>query len=289
MTTFFPASGLPIAVKARFSGRSRSSFYYKRKRVQKDLEAFRRIDAEHASNPYYGHRRLATATGMNKKKVRRIMRCFQIKAKTGRKRRSKNQYSRLKTSLPNRLKDMVLTAPNQAWSGDFTHFNFHGKTYYFATVIDAYTREIVGWHVSGTHSTDLVLEALRMALLKRAKTPKLFHSDHGSEYLSEPYIAELQKHGIMPSNSQKGKPWQNGAQESLYNHFKEEFGDPNRFPYYERFFEALAAHVRYYNTFRIHTTLKMSPQAFYELKTHGAELLPGHAPTPPENTSSEVS
>jgi putative transposase len=148
-TTFIPAHGLPTSVKAKFSGRSRSSFYYKRKRATKDQEEAAKLKMVHDVHPYYGHRRLALATKMNKKKVRRLMRRFSLSARTSRKRRAKNQYTQLKTSLPNRLKDIELTSPDQVWAGDFTHVTFRRKTYYFATVIDAYTREVIGWHVAG--------------------------------------------------------------------------------------------------------------------------------------------
>ena len=105
-----------------------------------------------------------------------------------------------------------------------------------------------------------------MAVGTRSKAPEIFHSDHGSEYLSDEYIATLRSHGITPSNSAKGKPWQNGHVESWNYRFKEELEDPNRFKAFEHLFEHLCSQVHLYNNGRIHSTLKMTPDAFHAKK-----------------------
>lgn len=261
---YLPAQGLPISVQARLSGRSRSSFYYKRKQPKKDALLLERIQAIHCAHPFYGYKRMAQELCVNHKRTYRLMKRHGIRARSSRKKHAKNQYSSSKTSLPNVLKDMTITAPNQVWAGDFTHFTWKRRTFYLATVIDQYTRQVVGWHVAANHSTELVVEALQMALGRRSKAPQLFHSDHGSEYIGEEFVANLKHHGITPSNSAKGKPWQNGIQESFYFRFKEEFGDFNRFTTFDALFEELCRHFKIYNTTRIHSALKMSPDAFYE-------------------------
>lgn len=273
MFLFISASGLPVSVKARLSGRSRSSFYYKRKQPTKDEQFLEQVEMIHKKNPFYGYKRVAGVLGVSHKRTYRLMRMHGICAKSSRKRRSKNQYSVGKSSLPNHLKDMTIAHPNQAWAGDFTHFTWKRYTYYLATVMDVCTREIVGWHVASNHSVELVNEALKMALGKRSKAPIIFHSDHGSEYISDEYVSKLKEHGITPSNSAKGKPWQNGFVESFNGRFKEELGDPNRFPVFEKLFQALCSQFTTYNTQRIHSKLKMPPSAFYRLKM---EELEGH-------------
>ena len=110
--------------------------------------------------------------------------------------------------------------------------------------MDIYTRQIVGWHVASSHSTELVLEALKMAIGNRSHAPVFFHSDHGSEYLSEEYLDSLRANGITPSNSAKGKPWQNGHVESWNYRFKEKLEDPNRFKVFGKLFEHLCSQVR---------------------------------------------
>ena len=271
MIFFLSALGLPISVKAKLSGRSRSSFYYKPKKPEKDRVLKDRITSVLNANPYYGHRRVGKALGVNHKRAYRVMRRFGIQSKSKRGRRRKNQYSAGKTTLPNLIKDMPIVVPNHVWAGDFTHFQFQRRTYYLATVMDACTREVIGWHIATNHSVELVAEALRMAIGKRCKAALIFHSDHGSEYISETYVSTLKRFGITPSNSQKGKPWQNGIQESFYHRFKQELGDLRRFSRIDKLIEALGHQFRYYNTTRIHSTLKMPPRAFYEQKMKEVE------------------
>ena len=198
---YLSAHGLPIAVQARLSGKSRSSFYYKRKQPTKDAALLEEIREVHERHPFYGYKRIAQELAVSHKRTYRLMRHHNIRARSSRKRHSKNQYSSNKTSLPNFLKDLTITEPNQVWAGDFTHFAWHRRTFYLATVIDQYTRQAVGWHVASNHSTELVMEALRMALGRRSKAPKIFHSDHGSEYIGEEFVANLKANGITPSNS----------------------------------------------------------------------------------------
>lgn len=261
---YLPSHGLPISVQARLSGKSRSYFYYKRKQPTKDALLLSRIEAVAKTHPFYGYKRMARELGVNHKRTYRLMKLHNIHACSSRKRRAKNQYSSNKASLPNFLKDMAITAPNQVWAGDFTHFDWKRRTFYLATVMDIYTRQIVGWHVALNHSVELVIEALNMAIGTRSKAPAIFHSDHGSEYIGDVYVTKLKEFGITPSNSAKGKPWQNGIAESFYFRFKEELGDPNRFDSFEKLFEELCRKFKIYNSERIHSALKMSPDAFHE-------------------------
>ena len=229
---YLSAHGLPIAVQARLSGKSRSSFYYKRKQPTKDAALLEEIREVHERHPFYGYKRIAQELAVSHKRTYRLMRHHNIRARSSRKRHSKNQYSSNKTSLPNFLKDLTITEPNQVWAGDFTHFAWHRRTFYLATVIDQYTRQAVGWHVASNHSTELVMEALRMALGRRSKAPKIFHSDHGSEYIGEEFVANLKANGITPSNSafmarKDDEDWrklclQRSAIESVFDYLKEE-------------------------------------------------------------------
>lgn len=279
-TYFLSAHGLPIAVQARLSGRSRSSFYRKRLQPEKDAKMYAHILKRHLAHPFEGYKSIAGHLSeqlgypVNPKRVYRLMRLNGIRARSSRRKRQKNQYVSSKASLPNRLNEVSLSTPNQVWAGDFTHFTYKRRTYYLATVMDIYTRQIVGWHVASHHSVELVLEALRMAMGTRSKAPTIFHSDHGSEYLSDEYLATLALYGITPSNAAKGKPWQNGHVESWNYRFKEELEDPNRFRVFEHLFEHFCSQIHHYNHGRIHSALKMTPDAFYEksMKELGATV-----------------
>jgi transposase InsO family protein len=261
---YLSAEGLPTAVKARLSGRSRSQFYYERIQQKKDdLFWEQSVYPIHKRKPYAGYKKIARELGVSHKRVYRSMRMHGARARTSRRPRAKNQYSSPKNSLPNLIKDMTIDHPNQVWAGDFTHFTWKRRTYYLAVVMDIHTRQIVGWHVAPNHSTEFVLEALKMAVGQRAKAPLIFHSDHGSEYIGDEYTTRLKELGITPSNSAKGKPWENGFVESFNYRFKEEFEDPNRFDAFEKLFEELCSQFKSYNADRIHSALKMSPDAFH--------------------------
>jgi transposase InsO family protein len=248
---------------ARSLGISRSNFYYLPKRPVKDAHLRDRIVGSMNEHPAYGHRRIALDLGIGKNCVYRIMVKFGIKPRVSHR---KPKYGR-KTSvsgIPNRTKNISPIAPNVIWAGDFTYLHFHGSIIYFATVIDRFTREVIAWEIGLHHTTRLVLDVLEDALKKRKTHPSIFHSDQGSEYTANACIQWIVDHKILPSHSPKGKPWNNGHQESFYDKFKLEFGKPSRHETLESLIEAIGRYIHYYNTRRIHSALKMPPRVFFE-------------------------
>ena len=150
------------------------------------------------------------------------------------------------------------------WASDFTEIVFRGKKLFLATVIDAYTREIVGAAVSTTHNAALILSALGNALLAHPRCA-IFHSDNGVEYNAKATRAFLHSLTIAISRSKKGCPWENGYQESFYAQFKVDLGDPNRFGSVGELVAEIYHVIHVYNTTRIHSALKMSPAQFAQL------------------------
>ena len=197
---------------------------------------------------------------MNRKKIKRAMNIFGIKPyrRRGRKFRKTKDNSH---SFPNLLLAEFPRHPHHIWASDFTHISFHGKIVYIATVLDLFTREIVGFSVLTTHSVQLVIAALFSAIHKH-RHPAIIHSDHGSEYTSKDYVLLNQELGIDMSMSKKASPWENGYQESFYDKFKVDLGDPNRFQDLGELIYAVYQTIHTYNTSRIHTILKMPPAVF---------------------------
>lgn len=248
-------------------GVSRQLLYYQPKLPKKDLllcEEIKKVMAEHKS---YGYRRIALELKINHKRVLRVMKLFNLKIKRSPKMPLKLKdkgFVESKTAV-NLISKLEINHPNQVWSADFTYLKYRGKFYYFATVIDSFTREIIGNAISARHNTALVLEALFNAIKKRQNiAPEIFHSDQGSEYRSEAFTKVLTTKSIKISFSKKASPWQNGRQESLYGKFKLELGDPNIYQNLGELVEALALQVCYYNNERIHSALKCPPRVFYE-------------------------
>lgn len=252
---------------ARSIGVSRQTIYYKPRRPDKDIALRELILAALDTHPAYGHRRLAWHLKINKKAVLRIMHKYSIRPKVMRRKfivRKDGDYAMER--IPNRIADLKQTRPDTAWAGDFTYLWFQGRNIYLATVIDTFTREILAWQLGLHHTSRLVVDVLQEALYRRGKAPKYFHSDQGSEYASQWCVQWLVKHGIAPSWSPKGKPWNNGRQESFYSQFKLEFGTPFRFRTIEDLMEGIGKHIHYYNAERIHSVHRMPPRVFYETK-----------------------
>lgn len=173
-------------------------------------------------------------------------------------------YRKPKHSVfPNYLMSEEPLGPGDIYASDFTYLKYQGKWVYVATVLDVYTREIVGMSILNTHATQLVINALSSAILHRAP-PKIIHSDQGSEYASKDYTTLIQKLGIKQSMSASGCPWENGYQESFYKGFKLDLGDPNRFETLGELVAALYQTINYYNQSRIHSALKVPPRLFKE-------------------------
>jgi transposase InsO family protein len=245
---------------AKELGIYRGFLYYKPKKPEQDWKLKCQIEEVLRLHPSYGSRRLSIELKLNRKKVKRVMNLFGIKAYRRRGRRWKRTKN-IKVICPNLLLSTFPAYPNQIWTADFTHVNFENRIVYIATVIDLYTRKVVGLSVYTTHAVQLVLSALLSALHNHPR-PHIFHSDNGSEYTSEVFVDALKTVGTKISRSAPGCPWENGYQESFYSQFKVDLGDPNRFKSLGELVYAIYQTIYDYNHSRIHSALKMSPERF---------------------------
>ena len=246
--------------RAKELGMYRGALYYKPKKPEKDWELKRRIEEVLRIHPSYGSRRLAIHLKLNRKRVKRVMNLFGIKAYRRRGKRWKKTKN-IKAIYPNLLLSNFPSYPNHIWTADFTHVNFQTKIVYIATVIDLYTRKVVGLAVYTTHAVQLVLSALLSGLHNHPR-PHIFHSDNGSEYTSEVFVDALKTVGTQISRSAPGCPWENGYQESFHSQFKVDLGDPNRFKTLGELVYAIYQTIYDYNHSRIHSALKMPPERF---------------------------
>ena len=242
---------------------SRASIYYQPKMRLRDEILKDQILSVLNEHPAYGHKRIALHLGKNKKCILRVMKNNKILPL---KRRSKRPFKggdigKKETAYKNWLKHLCPLYVGVFWASDFTYFWFCGRFYYLATIIDVFSREIVGIAFSPFHNKELVMEALKDAL-ERYHPPKFIHSDQGSEYNSEAYLKLAESYGITISMSAKGKPWENGFQESFYSQFKLELGSLEEFLTLGEIVEAIYQQIHYYNNKRIHTSLRMPPALY---------------------------
>jgi putative transposase len=239
---------------------SLASLYYKPRQFNKDWQLKILLEQSLSKYPSYGHKRLAILLKINKKRILRVMKLFGIKPY----RRRGKKYKKTKINgsvFDNLLLTNIPSYPNHIWASDFTHFSFHGKTVYLATIIDILTREVVGFSVMTNHSVQLIINALLMAITNNQR-PEIIHSDQGSEYKSETYTSLIKSLGINLSMSHVASPWENGYQESFYNQFKVDLGDPNRFEALGELIAEICQMIYIYNTIRIHSKLRMSPKQY---------------------------
>ena len=243
---------------------SRGMLYYKHKKPVEDEKLKVEIEKVLAHHPAYGHRRIAMELGLNRKRIRRIMKKFHLMPKRRRNQKfiKPDDLGKPETGYINLIENFCPIRSNVVWVGDFTHIRFGDCWVYLATVMDIYTREIVGWHLANTHAKDLVIDAFLDALDKRRQAPVYFHSDQGSEYESDEYLKLLENQGVIISMSRKSSPWENGYQESFYSGFKLDIGSTNHYQDLGELIEAVAGTIHYYNTERIHTRLKTAPEKF---------------------------
>lgn len=244
---------------------SRGMLYYQHKKPGIDLELKVQIEKVMSKHPAYGHKRVAIDLKLNKKRIRRVMKKFNLKPYRRRlkiPRKKDDEGKAVEENAVNIYKLLCPICPNVVWVSDFTYIKFKGRFIYLATIMDMLTREIIGIAISRFHDASLVMEAFMVALKKTKTHPLYLHSDQGSEYTSDDYKTYVSEKGIILSFADKGSPWQNGFQESFYQGFKLDLGDTSRFETLGELIEAIHQTMYYYNNERIHTALKMSPVAY---------------------------
>jgi transposase InsO family protein len=249
---------------AKKLGIARSSLYYKGRLDAVDEELKKQMLIVLGIHPAYGHKRIALDFPLNKKRVLRVMKKYGIKPYRRRvkKLRKKEDEGKEATKWKNEIINLCPIRPNVVWASDFTYIKFQGRFIYLATIIDVFTREIIGWNISVRHDTQLVLGAIKHAIKRIEATPVYLHSDQGSEYDAKAYEDYVLGKGMILSMSHKSSPWENAFQESFYSQFKVELGQVSRFETVEELIEEIYQTIYYYNNSRMHTSLKMAPLLF---------------------------
>lgn len=221
----------------------------------------------------YGYRRVTHTLArqgwnINHKRVLRIMReesllCHLKKRFVVMTTNSRHRFP----VYPNRLADLILTAPDQAWVADLTYIRLRSAFVYLACILDAFSRRCVGWHLSRDMTTQLTLAALHRAIAQRHPPPGLIHhSDRGVQYASHDYVQQLEQIGAQISMSSVGNPYENAKAESFFKTLKLE---EVYLKEYESFADAEANLEEFieqvYNTKRLHSSLGYVPPAEFEV------------------------
>jgi len=164
--------------------------------------------------------------------------------------------------LPHRA---AIGSPNRVWVADITYIATDEGWLYLASVMDLYTREIVGWAMDRRLKRTVALDALRMACWRKKPQPGLLHhSDRGTQYASLDYQGLLKALGMRASMSRKGNCYDNAAAESLFATLKKELVQLQRFATREQARQAIFEYIEvFYNRILRHSKLgNLSPSEF---------------------------
>jgi putative transposase len=172
-------------------------------------------------------------------------------------------------------RDFTALQPNQKWVSDITYIRTKEGWLYLAVIIDLFSRKIVGWSMRSDMKTQLLLEALSMAIKARKPQPGLIHhSDRGVQYASYLFQEALQKAGMRCSMSRKGNCWDNAVAESFFSTLKRELIYPHGVFASKQ--EASGKIFRYietwYNRIRKHSALQYLSPSEYEFEKENLSL-----------------
>jgi putative transposase len=236
-------------------------------RQQTDAVLLKAIQAVYqAGRGLYGSPRIHAALRQqgvccSRKRVARLMRQSGIHARRRPGRRVGTTDSRHNRPVaPNLLRrDFSAHAPNEKWVGDMLGIWTEEGWLYLAALLDTYSRMIVGWAMSVYRDEALVTEALGMALARR-EIPQMaqliHHTDRGSQYTADDYLALLKAQGIQVSMSDKGDPYDNAMMESFFSTLRAELTDLERFPTRQAARTAVFEFIEvFYNRQRLHSSL----------------------------------
>ena len=259
-----------------------ASAYYQRatgercERAVEDERLLELIKTTHERNYFaYGYRRmwkalLRAGEQVSRCRVQRLMRTHRI---VGAKRRGKPWRTTRPDAQAHRRPDLVrrdftASGPNQLWVADLSYLRCWQGVVFFAFVIDAFSRRVVGWQLASHMRTTLVLDALRMALQRRdggADVELVHHSDRGSQYTSIDYTQTLDDHGVLASVGSVGDAYDNALAESFVDSFKTELVADRVWQTRTQLELAVVEYIAWFNHDRLHESLGDIPPAEHEL------------------------
>lgn len=228
-----------------------------------------------ASNGIYGYRKvhqdlLDQGLKCNRKTVANTMSENSLFSKIKRKRKVVTTNSNHKHPIAdNQLcRDFDADKPNRKWVADITYVDTDQGWLYLATVLDLYSRKVVGWSMADHLRADLVCDALEMAISNRHPSKGLMHhSDRGVQYASDQFQAVLSAHGIECSMSSKGDCYDNAAMESFFGSLKSEWVYHEHYKSRSEAKQSLFRYIEiFYNRNRRHASLGYVSPDFYEQK-----------------------
>jgi putative transposase len=214
-----------------------------------------------------------------RKRVARLMSQAGLLGCGGRRRKARTTLRSHTQSIPPApdlvKRNFTPEAPDRLWVADITYVRTWEGWLYLSFVLDTYSRKIVGWSMANHLRTELVLDALNMAIYTRRPSPGLIHhSDRGSQYTSVEFSSRLSEEGLLPSMGSVADAYDNSMAESFVSTLKRELIHRHSWPNRQRARTVIFEYIEgFYNTKRRHSALgHLSPSEYEEVRLRGGAV-----------------
>jgi putative transposase len=214
-----------------------------------------------------------------RKRVARLMRHAALAGTQRRRHRGTTRQEREASVAPDLVKrNFTVSAPDQLWVADITYVPTAEGWLYLATVLDAWSRRIVGWAMADTLRTELVVEALNMAVWnRRPAVAVVHHSDRGAQYTSLTFSRRCRDAGVAPSMGSVGDAYDNALAEAFFASLKTELLMRHTFATRQAARRALFDYIEgFYNSHRRHSALRYLSPAEFERRSLQRSEVQGH-------------
>ena len=206
----------------------------------------------------------------SRRRIGKLMKKENLVCKTKKKFKATTNSKHDNPIAPNLLdRQFTVEKPNEVWVGDITYIWTAEGWLYLATVIDLFSRRVVGWSMNKRMTVDLVNDALLSAIWSRKpKKGLLWHTDRGSQYASSSHRKLLKDHGLVQSMSRKGNCWDNAVAESFFHTLKTGLVNHKLYQTREEAIQDIFEYIEvFYNRQRLHSTHDYwSPVDYEELQ-----------------------